>query len=60
MTRVLKESSHTGTRIDVEFGPKQLVARLPVTWNDDDDDDDEGISAAPLENVLWQDHGMLL
>ena len=33
----------------MEFGPKQLVARLPVTWNDEDDHDDEGISAVPLE-----------
>jgi hypothetical protein len=40
----------TGTTlIDVEFGPEQLVARLPVIWNEDDD---EGISAVPLEDTI--------
>jgi hypothetical protein len=56
-TKLITTGTTTGTLIDVEFGPEQLVARLPVTWNDDDDD--EGISAVPLENILWQDHGMV-
>jgi hypothetical protein len=40
----------------VEFGPDQLVARLPVTWNDETN---TGISAVPLNDSIWQEHGMI-
>ncbi|CAJ1965911.1 unnamed protein product [Cylindrotheca closterium] len=36
---------------DVEFGPEQLLARLPVTW--DKEESSIGIANVPLEAELW-------
>lgn len=36
---------------DVEFGPEQLLARLPVSW--EEETSVAGISSVPLEAGLW-------
>lgn len=40
--------------LDVEFGPEQLLARLPVTW--EDEGSYVGVSNIPLEAKLWWSH----
>jgi hypothetical protein len=34
--------------VDVEFGPDQLIAKLPVVW-----DGDRGVSLVPIDDTTW-------
>jgi hypothetical protein len=36
--------------VQVEFGPEQLLARIPVTW---DEENDEGVSQVPFEDSMF-------
>ena len=36
--------------VEVEFGPEQLVARIPVLW---DEEKDEGVSQVPFEDSMF-------
>ena len=51
---------HDNTRVtvsepleDVEFGPEQLLARLPVLWEEEGGRSNVGVSNIPLEEDLW-------
>lgn len=37
--------------VDVEFGPEQLVARLPVSWKMESSN--EGVSKVPIQPTAW-------
>ena len=39
---------------EVEFGPEQLIARLPVVW---DEIKDEGVSSLRLDESMWMPPG---
>ena len=39
---------------EVEFGPEQLIARLPVVW---DEIKDEGVSSLRLDESMWKSPG---
>ena len=43
--------------VDVEFGPEQLIAKVPVEWNNDNET--IGVSMEPMNNDLWLQHGMV-
>ena len=48
---IVYDTSENGDLEVVEFGPEQLVARLPVEW---DDSIDQGISQMKLDPYLWR------
>ena len=39
--------------IDIEFGPEQLLARVPVSW---DETKNYGISSVPVSDDMWYEH----
>lgn len=42
--------------VEIEFGPEQLLARVPVSW---DEERNYGISSVPVSDALWYDHAMI-